>query len=244
MLWGDHVFRIRKIKELLHGIISYIRSHLWVSIMGSLMLLFLLVVLIFQEYLKNEYYDYLLDETWKTESAVLSVASNSLNSMLEESLYACGEMATDKNLYNYVNRLTEADKTTYMRQRSVLFSHLQSIAFHSTEVSCVTIVNQDGVLIEGARYWSGDIKSSFGSMKNQVAAGLNMGIAGIPWWTTDIGGFFGANINDPAFHELLIRWFQYGCFCPVMRMHGYRWPLQPQHGTTGGAACVSGAVPV
>lgn len=117
MLWGDHVFRIRKIKELLHGIISYIRSHLWVSIMGSLMLLFLLVVLIFQEYLKNEYYDYLLDETWKTESAVLSVASNSLNSMLEESLYACGEMATDKDLYNYVNRLTEADKTTYNLQK-------------------------------------------------------------------------------------------------------------------------------
>ena len=42
-------------------------------------------------------------------------------------------------------------------------------------------------------------------MKNQVAAGLNMGIAGIPWWTTDIGGFFGANINDPEFHELLVR---------------------------------------
>ena len=93
----------------------------------------------------------------------------------------------------------------------------------------------------GALVWSGDIKSSFDSMKNQLAAGLNRGIAGIPWWTTDIGGFFGANIGDPAFHELLIRWFQYGCFCPVMRMHGYRWPLQPQYGTTGGATCVSGA---
>ena len=93
----------------------------------------------------------------------------------------------------------------------------------------------------GALVWSGDIKSSFDSMKNQLTAGLNMGIAGIPWWTTDIGGFFGANIGDPAFHELLIRWFQYGCFCPVMRMHGYRWPLQPQYGTTGGATCVSGA---
>ena len=93
----------------------------------------------------------------------------------------------------------------------------------------------------GALVWSGDIKSSFDSMKNQLAAGLNMGIAGIPWWPTDIGGFFGANIGDPAFHELLIRWFQYGCFCPVMRMHGYRWPLQPQYGTTGGATCVSGA---
>ena len=93
----------------------------------------------------------------------------------------------------------------------------------------------------GALVWSGDIKSSFESMKNQVAAGLNMGIAGIPWWTTDIGGFFGANVKDPAFHELLIRWFEYGCFCPVMRMHGYRWPLMPQVGTTGGATCISGS---
>jgi alpha-D-xyloside xylohydrolase len=93
----------------------------------------------------------------------------------------------------------------------------------------------------GALVWSGDIKSSFKSLRNQFAAGLNMGIAGIPWWTTDIGGFFGANVNDPQFHELLVRWFEYGCFCPVFRLHGYRWPIQPQQGTTGGASCVSGA---
>ena len=55
----------------------------------------------------------------------------------------------------------------------------------------------------GALVWSGDIKSSFPSMKNQVAAGLNMGIAGIPWWTSDIGGFVGGNIKDPYFKELL-----------------------------------------
>ena len=39
-----------------------------------------------------------------------------------------------------------------------------------------------------------------------------MGLAGIPWWTTDIGGFQGGNVNDPAFHELLIRWFQWAVF--------------------------------
>lgn len=93
----------------------------------------------------------------------------------------------------------------------------------------------------GALVWSGDIHSSFESLKNQFAAGLNMGIAGIPWWTTDIGGFFGADIEDPEFHEVFIRWFQYGAFCPVMRLHGNRWPFKPQYGTTGGAACVSGA---
>jgi alpha-D-xyloside xylohydrolase len=93
----------------------------------------------------------------------------------------------------------------------------------------------------GALVWSGDIHSTFESFRNQVAAGLNMGLAGISWWTTDIGGFFGAEITDPRFHELLIRWFQWGCFCPVMRLHGFREPLKPQYGTTGGAACRSGA---
>ncbi len=93
----------------------------------------------------------------------------------------------------------------------------------------------------GALVWSGDIHSTFDSLQNQFAAGLNMGIAGIPWWTTDIGGFFGASIYDEEFHEVLIRWFEYGAFCPVMRLHGNRMPYQPQFGTTGGAECVSGA---
>ncbi|HIU77049.1 MAG TPA: DUF4968 domain-containing protein [Candidatus Pelethocola excrementipullorum] len=93
----------------------------------------------------------------------------------------------------------------------------------------------------GALVWSGDIHSSFASLRNQLAAGLNMGIAGIPWWTTDIGGFHGGNPDDPSFRELLVRWFAYGTFCPVMRLHGYREPLKEPIGTEGGALCVSGA---
>lgn len=93
----------------------------------------------------------------------------------------------------------------------------------------------------GALVWSGDIHSTFESLQNQFAAGLNMGLSGIPWWTTDIGGFFGANIYDEDYHEVFVRWFEYGTFCPVMRLHGYRMPYQPQYGTTGGAECVSGA---
>ncbi|KAK6844184.1 hypothetical protein PG995_014294 [Apiospora arundinis] len=93
----------------------------------------------------------------------------------------------------------------------------------------------------GALVWSGDIASSWGSFRCQLAAGLNMGLAGLPWWTTDIGGFHGGDPTDPAFRELLVRWFQWGAFCPVMRLHGDREPQQPQHGTTGGAGCRSGA---
>lgn len=93
----------------------------------------------------------------------------------------------------------------------------------------------------GAMVWSGDIASSFISMRNQLAAGLNMGISGIPWWTTDIGGFHGGDPNKEEFRELFVRWFQWGTFCPVMRLHGDREPRQPQVGTTGGSLCCSGA---
>ncbi|MBQ8639815.1 MAG: glycoside hydrolase family 31 protein [Lachnospiraceae bacterium] len=76
----------------------------------------------------------------------------------------------------------------------------------------------------GVLTWSGDIYSSFRAMREQLQAGLNMGMAGIPWWTSDIGGFLGGDISDPAFKELLVRWFEWGAFCPVFRMHGERSP--------------------
>lgn len=76
----------------------------------------------------------------------------------------------------------------------------------------------------GAAVWSGDIHSNFKTLRFQFCAGLNMGLSGIPWWTTDIGGFFGGDPQDPKFRELIIRWFQYGVFCPLFRLHGYRLP--------------------
>ena len=93
----------------------------------------------------------------------------------------------------------------------------------------------------GALVWSGDIGPSWEAFRYQLTAGLSIGLAGIPWWTTDIGGFFGGNPDDDAYRELFVRWFQWATFCPVMRLHGFREPVQPQHGTTGGAACRSGA---
>jgi alpha-D-xyloside xylohydrolase len=73
--------------------------------------------------------------------------------------------------------------------------------------------------------WSGDIASTFEALRNQVCAGLNMAMSGIPWWTTDIGGFHEGDIRSDGFKELIVRWFQYGIFCPITRLHGYRLPL-------------------
>lgn len=76
----------------------------------------------------------------------------------------------------------------------------------------------------GTVLWSGDIPSDFTSLRCQIKAGLNTAMCGIPWWTTDIGGFFGGDPADPSFRELLIRWFEYGVFCPIFRLHGKRLP--------------------
>jgi alpha-D-xyloside xylohydrolase len=70
--------------------------------------------------------------------------------------------------------------------------------------------------------WSGDILSDFESYKRQIPAGLNFSLSGLPYWTTDIGGFFIGNTNDPGYRELFVRWFQYGTFCPIFRVHGTR----------------------
>ena len=87
----------------------------------------------------------------------------------------------------------------------------------------------------------GDVPSTFEALRDQIAAGLNIGLAGIPWWTTDIGGFVGADARDPAFHELLVRWFEWGLFCPVMRLHGVRDPRVQVQTKSGEARLNSGA---
>ncbi|MFI8929491.1 TIM-barrel domain-containing protein [Streptomyces sp. NPDC053474] len=79
----------------------------------------------------------------------------------------------------------------------------------------------------GAALWSGDIDPTFASLATQIRAGLNVALSGIPWWNTDIGGFMGGDPQDPAYQEVLVRWFQYGTFQPIMRLHGDREPHQP-----------------
>ncbi len=82
--------------------------------------------------------------------------------------------------------------------------------------------------------WSGDIASTFEALQAQVRAGLNMGMSGIPWWTTDIGGFHDGDITTDTFKELIVRWFQYGVFCPIFRLHGDRWPRHKPFPDSGG----------
>jgi alpha-D-xyloside xylohydrolase len=73
--------------------------------------------------------------------------------------------------------------------------------------------------------WSGDIGSSWDSLKRQITAGLGYTASGLPYWTTDAGGFFRpgpGQYTDPAYRERFLRWFQFATFSPLQRVHGYQ----------------------
>jgi alpha-D-xyloside xylohydrolase len=94
-----------------------------------------------------------------------------------------------------------------------------------------------GIQRFGVALWSGDIYGNFDTLRRQVKAGLNLSLCGIPWWSSDIGGFFWDRETPEQFHELLVRWFQFGTFCPIMRLHGNRPPYTEIEGClvgTGG----------
>jgi len=82
----------------------------------------------------------------------------------------------------------------------------------------------------GVINWSGDIGGTWDIFKNQIVAGLNFTITGLPYWTTDIGGFFRpgrSQYTDEKYHDLLTRWYQWGTMSPIFRMHGYQTETEP-----------------
>jgi alpha-D-xyloside xylohydrolase len=88
----------------------------------------------------------------------------------------------------------------------------------------------------GANTWSGDVNSSWQNLRNQIPAGLNFSLSAIPYWNSDIGGFFagaynkswndGSGAKNPLFQELYVRWLQFGAFTPMMRSHGTDVPRE------------------
>jgi alpha-D-xyloside xylohydrolase len=78
---------------------------------------------------------------------------------------------------------------------------------------------------DAAASWSGDVQSNFWAFSRQIPAGLNFMLSGMPYWTTDIGGYgypAPKDTRDPAYQEVFVRWLEYGTFCPLFRIHGHR----------------------
>ncbi len=91
-----------------------------------------------------------------------------------------------------------------------------------TEIVSLTRAAWPGSQKFGAIVWNGDIPSTFEALYESIISGLSMSMCGIPWWNSDIGGFHQGDTESPYFRELIARWFQFGLFCPVMRLHGAR----------------------
>jgi alpha-D-xyloside xylohydrolase len=82
----------------------------------------------------------------------------------------------------------------------------------------------------GTINWSGDIGGNWDAYRKQIVAGLDYTMTGMPFWTTDIGGFFrpgDSQYTDKKYQELLTRWYQSGAFNPIFRIHGYQSETEP-----------------
>jgi len=116
--------------------------------------------------------------------------------------------------------------------------HLQTFydgmkANNETEIFMLSRSGWAGIQRFGGAVWSGDTDSNFENLQQQVRIGQNIALSGIYWWTSDIGGYSGGNITDPVFQELIVRWFQFGAFSPLFRLHGHRIPQDPPSATCG-----------
>lgn len=153
---------------------------------------------------KKNYYDYGIDAFWLD------------NSEPDYGVY-------DFENYRYMDMPALSCSNMYPQMYSRIFYDKMSTMGDGTVVnllrSCWAGSQKYGNVI-----WSGDVPSTFQAFYEQLQAGLNIGLAGIPWWTTDIGGFMTDDVNDPDFRQLLIRWYQFAVYSAVFRMHGDRGP--------------------
>jgi alpha-D-xyloside xylohydrolase len=111
----------------------------------------------------------------------------------------------------------EHTRTIYEGQRS---------ATDRKRVFILTRASYAGQQRNAAVTWSGDIRSSWKVLQEQIPAGLNFVASGVPYWNTDICGFFGNDPDDPKFTELCTRWYQFGSFTPMFRVHGTNKPKE------------------
>lgn len=169
---------------------------------------------------------------------------------LNEGLFSLGIDAwwmdsTDPDHFNH--KKEDFDHQTYLGSfRSVRNAYplmtVGGVSDHqraTTDKKRVCILTRSGFLGQqryGANVWTGDVQSTWDVLRRQIPAGLNFSLTGMPHWNTDLGGFFCNSYNhtwagtpayrNPLYHELYVRWTQFGVFCPMMRSHGTDTPRE------------------
>jgi alpha-D-xyloside xylohydrolase len=173
----------------------------------------------FWQQIKTSLYDKGVEAWWLDSSEPLDFYGEEQGPMLDGAHTAMGSGTRYANMYPLMETqaVYEGQRTTNYKERVFI---LTRSAFLGQQRNAATS-------------WSGDIAPTFDSLRRQIPAGLNYSMSGLPYWTTDIGGFLGGDPSDPAYQELFVRWFEYGTFCPIFRTHGARranelWSYGPQ----------------
>ena len=156
------------------------------------------------EVCKKNYYDLGIDGFWLDNSEPDYGVYD-----FENYRYSDGSALEMSNIYPQMYSRVFYDKMSEMNRREVV--NLLRCAWAGSQKY-------------GNVVWSGDVPSTFEALQDQIQCGINMGLAGIPWWNTDIGGFMTDDVEDPDFRQLLIRWYQFAVFTAVFRLHGDRGP--------------------
>ena len=139
-------------KMVFRKIVNHVKSHMSYSFIGTGIALFLFAVFFFQSYLQNEYMQYLLAETSKTESAVLDASANNFNSMLRDALLMGADAVMDSELYTLVENVIESEGA--LRDTMRLDIKLNNITHYNSDIAATTVVTEDGLLCEYGRYWN------------------------------------------------------------------------------------------
>ena len=161
---------------------------------------------LYWEEMKKNIFDLGMDAWWldSTEPDHLNIKDQDFNTPTAlgsfRRVHNAFPLMSNKGVYEH-QRAACSDKRVFLLTRSSFLGQ-QRYASHS---------------------WSGDVVSTWESMRKQITAGMNYSLCGIPYWNTDLGGFFAwmynNDVNNPAYHELHTRWYQWGVFQPIMRSH-------------------------
>lgn len=136
---------------------------------------------------------------------------------------------SDMNNKTYLGSFRKVRNAFPLMTVGGVYDHQRSVS-DSKRVFILTRSAFAGQQRYGANTWSGDVIASWNTLRNQISAGLNFSLCGIPYWNSDIGGFFlwqfRKKLEDPEYRELYVRWLEFGAFCPMMRSHGADAPRE------------------
>ncbi len=174
---------------------------------------------LYWEQVEKSLYDIGVDAFWMDSTEPADLYAEEHGPMLAGARTALGDGSKFANMYPLMTT-----QSIYDGQRSQP---------DNKRVFILTRSAFTGMQRNAASVWSGDTVTTFDVLRRQIPAALNYSLTGLPYWTSDIGGFVGGRTADPAYRELFVRWFEFGAFCPVFRAHGAResnelWSYGPE----------------